>query len=325
MDTISHLIRLARLRGTIDMRCLLAGQVTLDNPARADGEAPFHLLLEGACTLELADRRIDLQPGDVVLLPRGTAHRVHSAVPGRRRTLVEEAGGAVPTVRSKGSDAEVDLLCGHFASGPGAGGLLFATLPDPLHVSLDADASEPVKMLTTLMRSEAQNEGPGTAAILSSLCDALLAMVLRSTPKRQLPGDVLWTAVTDEALRTMINAVLRDPGHEWSIAELAGRAAMSRATFIRRFTRETGMTVGDFLARVRMLTAADLLTSTDWTVGAVATAVGYRSESAFGRAFRLATDSTPARFRRNLDYGQARNARSTRTWERTPGHVGPRG
>ena len=304
MDTISRLIRLARLRGSIDLRCLLAGQVTIDNPARADGGVPFHLLLDGACSLELADRRIDLRPGDVVLLPRGTAHRVHSAVPGRRRALVEEAGSAVPTVRSKGADPQVDLFCGHFASGPGAGRLLFASLPDPLHVSLEADASEPVKMLTTLMRSEAQNGGPGTAAILSSLCEALLAMVLRSTPDRRLGGDVLWTAVTDEALRRMVDAVLRDPGHEWSIAELAGRAAMSRATFVRRFTRETGMTVGDFLTRVRTLTAADLLARTDWTVSAVAAAVGYRSESAFGRAFRLATGSTPARFRRALDRDQ---------------------
>jgi AraC family transcriptional activator of mtrCDE len=48
-----------------------------------------------------------------------------------------------------------------------------------------------------------------------------------------------------------------------------------------------------------MITAAELLRTTDQSVGMVAVSVGYRSESAFVKAFRLATSSTPARFRRN--------------------------
>ena len=60
------------------------------------------------------------------------------------------------------------------------------------------------------------------------------------------------------------------------------------------------MTVGTFLTHVRMMIAADLLTGTDRTVAAVAAEVGYHSESAFSRAFRLAGGSTPARFRRNM-------------------------
>ncbi|GII54290.1 hypothetical protein Pth03_26790 [Planotetraspora thailandica] len=57
------------------------------------------------------------------------------------------------------------------------------------------------------------------------------------------------------------------------------------------------MTVGDFLTRARMMTAADLLTGTDRPVSVIAAEVGYRSESAFGRVFRPATATTPARFR----------------------------
>ena len=56
------------------------------------------------------------------------------------------------------------------------------------------------------------------------------------------------------------------------------------------------MNPGDFLVRLRVLLASDLLTATDRPVNAIATAVGYASESAFGRAFRLATGSTPTQF-----------------------------
>lgn len=148
------------------------------------------------------------------------------------------------------------------------------------------------------MRSEAQHDGPGTAAVVSALCDALLAMVLRSTPNHRLEGDVLWTAVQNASLRKVVEAVLHEPGRGWTIAELAELAAMSRATFIRRFTRGTGMSAGDFLTHIRMITAAELLSTTDHSVGMVAASVGYRSESAFVKAFRTATSSTPARFRR---------------------------
>jgi AraC family transcriptional activator of mtrCDE len=59
------------------------------------------------------------------------------------------------------------------------------------------------------------------------------------------------------------------------------------------------MAVGEFMTGLRMAIAADMLADGDRTVSAIAAAVGYRSESAFGRAFRLATTTTPARFRAN--------------------------
>jgi AraC family transcriptional activator of mtrCDE len=234
-----------------------------------------------------------------VLFPHGGAHRVlveHGAEPVE---AVEKPGVAFPTLQSHGAGAEIDLFCGHYSLAPGAGELLFRTLPEPLHVSFGTDADDPVRMLSTLMRQEAQANGPGTAAIVSSLCDALLAMVLRSSPRRRVSDDVLWTSVDDEAVLDVIDAVLREPGRDWSIAEFANRAAMSRATFIRHFSHATGMAVGEFMTGLRMAIAADMLADGDRTVNAIAAAVGYRSESAFGRAFRLATATTPARFRAN--------------------------
>jgi AraC family transcriptional activator of mtrCDE len=298
MDPISRLIRLARLRGTIDRRGLLAGHTTLDIPAAAC-TAPLHLLLAGEVMLELPDRDITLTPGDVVVLPRGQAHRVHTSARGRRRRVMHAEGGTLPTAQTSGEPPEIDLFSGHYVYCPGAGELLFNSLPDPLHVSFDDRACEPMRLLSTLMRAEAQQDGPGTEAILSSLCDALLAMVLRSAPGRRLNDGKLWTAVEDERLYNAICAVIHDPGHRWTIPELARRACMSRASFIRHFDHNTGMTVGDFLLRTRMMIAADLLAGSDKTIGSIATDVGYQSVSAFGRNFRTATGSSPAKFRRD--------------------------
>jgi AraC family transcriptional regulator, activator of mtrCDE len=299
MDFITHLIRLARPQATLDKRCLLAGTTVMDVAEHGEGEAPFHVLLDGACVLELPDRRVQMQSGDVVLLPRGAAHRIRTVGTGRTQTVVETPGGTFDTVHSRTGEAVIDLLCGHYTVGSGAGPMLLRSLPDPLFASFarSEETDDAVRMLAAIMRREAQNDGPGTTAVLSSLCGALLAMVLRKSDRR-LTEAALWTAVDDERIRAAIEAVFGDPGDDWSIARLARVANMSRATFVRRFSRGTGMAVGAFLTNIRLMCAADLLTDTDLTVAAVAAKVGYNSESAFSRAFRLATGSTPARFRR---------------------------
>ncbi|MFF3946324.1 helix-turn-helix domain-containing protein [Streptomyces sp. NPDC001902] len=94
---------------------------------------------------------------------------------------------------------------------------------------------------------------------------------------------------TRAPVRTVTDAVLRDPAHDWGIEKFAALTSMSRATFIRHFGREAGMNAGEFLMRLRMLLAAELLTESEQPVAAVAAAVGY----AFGRAFRLAAGDTP--------------------------------
>lgn len=295
MDTVNHLIRLAQPEGSVDVRCLLAGQFSLDNPPSPPGKAPFHLLLEGRALVEFADRTIQLCAGDVLLFPHGTAHRVFTDREAGPIETVREPGAAFPTLRSRSALPEIDLFCGHYSLASGAGELLFQILPESLHVSFGADES--VRMLSALMRREGQANGPGTATIVSSLCNALLAMILRSSPEQRLSGGVLWTAANDDAVRSVIDSVLREPGRNWDITQLAHRAAVSRATLIRHFGRGTGMTVSDFLTRSRMMIAADMLVGGDRPVSAIANAVGYCSTSAFGRAFRAATGTTPGRFR----------------------------
>lgn len=300
MDAISRLIKLARSEGCVDVRCLLAGQFVRDHSASRPGEAPFHLLLEGSCVVEYRGRAIPLRAGDFVLFPQGGAHRIlaeHDAGSARALDTLETPGTMFRTLHSEGAGPAIDLFCGHYTLAPGAGELLFRTLPEPLHVSFGSEAGDPVRMLGALMRREAEIDGPGTTAIVSAFCDALLAMVLRSSPARRVSNDVLWTSVEDEAVADVIDAVLSEPGRDWSIAVFAGRAAMSRATFIRRFSQATGMAVGEFITGLRMAVAADMLADGDRPVSAIAAAVGYRSESAFGRAFRQATETTPARFR----------------------------
>lgn len=300
MDTVSRLLELVRLGASIDKRCLLGRTTRMDVAAYPKLQAPFHVLLEGQCQLQVGSRLLEMRPGDVVLIPSGSPHQVITAGAGRVRGTTDTAGEAFVTTHSRrGGAAVIDLFCGHYTFDAGAGAVLFGSLPDPLHVPLgqSADTEEMLAMLSAMMRKEAQREGKGTAAILSALATALLAMTLRSSTNAATTS-ALWTAAADPRIAKTIENVLQEPGADWTIDRLSRSAAMSRATFLRRFGQETGMTVGTFLVRVRVMTAVQLLDSSDATVATVASQVGYQSESAFSRAFRAEVGTTPARFRR---------------------------
>jgi AraC-like DNA-binding protein len=301
MDAVSHVIGLARVTASLDKHCLLGAGTRMNVAAHDALQAPFHVLLEGTCELLVRSHRLQLVPGDVVVIPSGAPHRIVTAGgTGRRQGIAESDGDAFTTTRSEhGGESVLDLFCGHYTFGAGAGSILFGTLPDPVQVSFgrSSEGNDVLQMLSALMRGEAQREGEGTEAILSALSTVLLTMVLRTSPGSATDA-VLWTAASDDRIAESIEQILQDPGAQWSIERLSSSAAMSRATFIRRFARSTGMTVGTFLTQARVMTAAELLTTTDSTIAAVAGQVGYQSESAFTRAFRLATGHTPGRFRR---------------------------
>ncbi|MGW4482964.1 AraC family transcriptional regulator [Amycolatopsis sp. NPDC004368] len=291
---MSRLIRLAQLEGTIDVRCLIAGKFSMEHEATGPDKVPYYLVLDGQCTATTGTTAVDLSPGDMLVFAHGDAHQV-SVTTGRKRRWVDEPGPTFTTRRTVGNvKPELDLFCGHYHVDSAAGALLFRLLPPLVHVKLDSSAIT----LADVLRGEAGYDGSGTGVIVSSLCEALLAMALRSRPEQRLDTPALWTAMGDDVLGHVLAAVIERPGEPWTIERMAAAASMSRATFLRRFSARTGTTVATLLTTIRMMLAADLLTSSDQPVSHIARQVGYSSESAFAQTFRAAVGEPPARFRK---------------------------
>src|SRR6202012_1691787 len=157
MDVVSHLLGQARLEASLDKRCRLGASTRMDVAAHPTQQAPFHVLLEGTCQLEVGDQVLQLRAGDVVLIPRGAPHRVITPGEQRARGIAEVRGRAFTNTRSQGGgEAVIDLFCGHYTFGPGAGAILFRSLPEPLHVSFGQtpETDAVLRMLSTLMRTE---------------------------------------------------------------------------------------------------------------------------------------------------------------------------
>ncbi len=81
------------------------------------------------------------------------------------------------------------------------------------------------------------------------------------------------------------------------LAEIASALATSERTLSRRIVEETGMRWSELLRRVRIIAARELLTTSELQITAIANAVGYSSQSAFNKAFRMESELTPRKFR----------------------------
>ncbi|MBW5808942.1 helix-turn-helix domain-containing protein [Burkholderia sp. COPS] len=310
MDALSQLLSLGRSHVELDVRCLLGGPFAMPHDPLPPGEAAFHLVLAGTCRLHTVEgRTLQLADGDFVLLPAGGAHELLDAGAGRPRPVAAlrehgTGGGAVLPVKSnldstEPGGASVDLLCGRFVYARGAGELLMRTLPHVLHVGLrEASGFAPLQLLTSVLRTEASNGQPGAGAIVNALGQALLAYALRAYGRgARVPSG--WLALAADArLGPSVQAVLQAPEKPWTVESLGDTSAMSRATYARHFRERAGMSVGAFVAQIRMMHACALLQDTQRGQAEIGQAVGYQSEAAFGKAFRAVLGTTPGRWRR---------------------------
>lgn len=308
MDPLDRLLELAQVRGVVDVRCYLAGSFDIDHDAVPSGEAPFHLVMTGGGQVVLPDgSSIEIRAGDLLVLVRGSRHRVQSSS-GKEaaRPVTFDASGPIPVKRNTEDAAELDLLCGRFVFAPDSVALLFDALPDVLHVRLsNHHALSSLSGLVEIMRNEVARMDPGVYAVVSALAQTLLVFALRSAMHAGLVSRSLLTLLSEPRLGKAVFAVLHDPAREWTVSLMAEQAMMSRATFARHFEAAAGTSPLELVTRLRMELARELLRKGSLPVGAVGERVGYRSEAAFSRVFSKLTGATPARYRRDIRNGDA--------------------
>jgi AraC-like DNA-binding protein len=98
----------------------------------------------------------------------------------------------------------------------------------------------------------------------------------------------------DERALALARAIAGPDGHR-TVDELAREVGASRRTLERTFLAETGLTIGAWRQRQRLLRALELLARGD-AVTSVALAVGYRTPSAFTAMFHEQLGTTPTRY-----------------------------
>jgi transcriptional regulator GlxA family with amidase domain len=85
-----------------------------------------------------------------------------------------------------------------------------------------------------------------------------------------------------------------------SVSSLAARASLSERTFLRRFTKATGLKPSAYHQRLRVARSRELLEFTRDSVEQVAAAAGYEDSGGFRRIFKRVVGLSPAEYRRRF-------------------------
>ena len=79
---------------------------------------------------------------------------------------------------------------------------------------------------------------------------------------------------------------------------MAAEAGMSRAAFAKRFKELVGRPMFEYLTKLRVQRAKELLQETKLALYEVSSRVGYESDLAFTKTFKKHTGLTPTRYRK---------------------------
>lgn len=154
------------------------------------------------------------------------------------------------------------------------------------------------RTIHALMKKIRKTKGIARVQVLLSILDKLssasrtrLVSFLPVTPEKESFADAV----------TRIQACLKESFREsLSLNAIAGKIGMNANAMCRLFKRETGKTVFQCLARIRIDNACRLLIDTGWPVSRIAWESGYANLSHFNRQFRKTTGQTPSAYKRSL-------------------------
>ncbi|MGP4753354.1 helix-turn-helix transcriptional regulator [Agrobacterium pusense] len=103
--------------------------------------------------------------------------------------------------------------------------------------------------------------------------------------------------MTDAGIARALKAIHADPTRGWTVESLAKEAGQSRSSFAARFKELIGQAPVEYLTKWRMRLAAATLRNTRAPIRAVASDIGYSSDSALSSAFRRIYHMSPAHYR----------------------------
>jgi len=269
----------------------------------------FHIIERGSAVIRLPDDVSgQLESGDVVFLPLGTAH-ILSSKRGLRAVPIEPAIKRLAVdedrvYRMGGGGPETHVICGQFSFGGLLANKLLSVLPPLIHLRPTAGRPvERLRMFSQLLVEETRNPGAGSAVMATRLVDLLFIQAIRDWAAGK-PGRSGWPGgLGDTQVGRALSAIHKDPARAWTVDELAEIAGLSRSAFASRFTTAVGHTPLRYVSSWRLDLAADHLRVTTTRIGEIASQVGYSSEATFNRAFKAHFGVTPAAFRRSANPG----------------------
>lgn len=276
MEVLSDILKGLRTTGSVYFCDFL--EPPWETPHRGEDRAIFHLVRRGRCELELEGQHRQLTAGDFAFIAPGVDHTLRGA---------------------DTSDPQTLLLCGYCQFDADDNDILMRALPR--FVLLQQQELEKWPWLVRTLEhlsAEYMSNAPGSQLTVNKLTEVLLVQLLRADFGRSDNVGII-AALHDKRLSRALSGIHENPGRDWTLESVAQTASMSRSGFARRFKEILHTSFFDYLTRLRMRDARELLKTTNMPVADVGEKVGYRSELSFIKAFKKLHGKTPRAYRQS--------------------------
>lgn len=314
MDVLSDVLSAVRLQGALFFNAEFTAPWCLSSSG-AEGIAPylpsknvhlimFHFLTEGRAYASLpGGERVQLEAGDIVILPHGERHLIGNGLPQRpvdsMKTFAKNVAEGLKTVHFGGGGEVTRFVCGYMACDPQLCEMMMLGLPHIFKVAVATDESG--RWIENSIRfsvGESAGTGAGSSLVVGKLSEVLFVETLRRYIATIPAEQTGWFAgLRDPSLARALAELHREPAKDWTVEALSRRVGLSRTRLVERFRHYLKTSPIAYLTSWRMRLSAEALRSTQKTVAEVAYEVGYLSEAAFNRAFKRAFNTPPAQFR----------------------------
>lgn len=310
-DLLTRVLLGLRLDGVEYGRCVMRTPWAIAFPNQRN--ARFHFIARGGAWLWTpASDWKHLQPGDAVLLPRGSFHIIASSpdvpavgVDELSREVVAEDLYLIRSAATDGADAGVDpaeasvMFCGAMRFNLDPLHPLLAMMPDLMHAGDLVKRDPAVPALLEAMEREVSLDRIGACGILARLADVLAASIIRAWVECSCSDSSGWiAAVQCPKVGKVIAAIHAEPERAWDVPALARLMGASRSRFAESFTRIVGESPARYVAKVKMFQARRWIQHEGVRVTVAAARLGYESEASFSRAFKRIMGLPPSAVRR---------------------------
>ncbi|WP_432346806.1 AraC family transcriptional regulator [Shinella yambaruensis] len=318
-DPVSELLMGMRLRGASYGRLQLSPPFGIRFPAGP--EARFHFVARGKVLLRApGEAGRELCCGDAVLLPRGEVHEIvtgpHVQIRDyesyTRKPLCADVAAVEACIKTADPENDTLIFTGRMEFELDTLHPLVGLMPQIMSVGALIGRQPELMPLLDAMEREMGEERVGSAGILARLADVVAASIVRGWVECGCGDATGWIeALRDPRLGRVIASLHREPGRNWTLADMAEEMGSSRSVFAKRFVEVTGVTPQRYVLALRMRLAEQWFRRDKLSIDTAARRLGFGSQAAFARAFKRVVGEPPGQTRRKAATG-AENGKKTR-------------
>ncbi len=174
---------------------------------------------------------------------------------------------------------------------PGVASFFSSGISTGHKISLQPPHDHAIESLCARIRSEIEHRSSGYRL----LCRSLLSELLITVERAAADGDPDLHA---GPIATAVAYLHANPEDPLSMADVATECGLTANYLGERFKAELGVSIGEYLNRLRVDRARELLAGSERSVTDIALSTGFDSASYFGKVFLRLTGHTPRNYRR---------------------------